>query len=264
MKRILLLGAALLAMSAWTNAAHAEKIVLAADEWCPYNCEAGSDKPGFMVEIAREAFKRHDIDVEYVTVPWTRAIEEARTNKYTGIIGAYYGDAPDFIYPEKPQGRTVMTFFVKDGNDWTFSGIDSLSHVSLGTIADYSYSTELDEYIEKNKINPRMIQIVSGDNAMDVNIKKLANDRIGALVEDKQVMAYRLAQDDMADMRGVLKQAGDLPAPEDGDGIIFVAFSPQNPNAQKYADILTQETQAMRESGDLAKILERYGVTDFE
>jgi polar amino acid transport system substrate-binding protein len=244
--------------------AYAETITLVADEWCPYNCEPGSDRPGFMVEIARAAFARHGIDVDYVTVPWTRAIEDTRQNKYTGIIGAYYGDAEDFVYPARPQGRTVMTFYVRDGNVWRYDGIDSLAGISLGTIADYSYSTALDEYIEKNKTDPHRIQVIAGDNAMDVNIRKLVNDRIGAMIEDKQVMAYRLAQEDMAAIRPQIAEAGDLPAPDDGNGIIFVAFSPENPKARAYADILSDETQALRENGELAKILERYGVSDFE
>ena len=37
--------------------ARADEVVLLADAWCPYNCEPGSDTPGFMIEIARELLR---------------------------------------------------------------------------------------------------------------------------------------------------------------------------------------------------------------
>lgn len=49
--------------------ARAETITIVADPWCPYNCEPGSDEPGFMVEIARRVFAEAGIEVRYETVP---------------------------------------------------------------------------------------------------------------------------------------------------------------------------------------------------
>lgn len=243
--------------------ARAETVVLAADEWCPYNCDPASDKPGFMVEIAREALGRHGITVEYVVLPWARAIEEVRANKYAGIIGAYYGDAEDFIFPDTPQGRSTMMFYTPATSAWNFTAETDLDAVSLGVIADYSYSVALDAYIEKHKADPARIQVVAGDNAMDANIQKLLHGRIGAMIEDKQVVDYNLSAPERAAQRAGLREAGMLPTPDDGNGIVYVAFSPAHPQARKYAKILSDETNAMRASGDLRKILDRYGVNDF-
>ena len=263
MRRFSLLAGMMVALLAHAAAARAETIVLAADEWCPYNCDPVSDKPGFMVEIAREALGRHGITVEYVVLPWARAIEEVRANKYAGIIGAYYGDAEDFIYPETPQGRSTMMFYTPAESAWNFGTEADLDKVSLGVVADYSYSVALDAYIEKHKTDPARIQIVSGDNAMDANIQKLLHGRIGAMIEDKQVVDFNLSGADMTATRTGLREAGILPTPDDGNGIVFVAFSPAHPHAQKYAKILSDETKAMRASGNLKKILDRYGVNDF-
>ena len=242
----------------------AETVVLAADEWCPYNCEAGSDKPGFMVELARAAFAKHGIAVEYVTVPWARAIEETRQNKYAGIIGAYYGDAEDFVFPKVPQGRSDMTFYVKKDSTWNYTDNTSLDNLSLGVIADYSYSQGLDAYIEQHKADPKRIQIVSGDDALEANIQKVLHGRIGAFIEDKQVIDYSLSTPEMQPHKENLREAGLLPTPSDGNGIVFIAFSPANPNAAKYAELLSAETMAMRKNGELKKILDRYGVRDFD
>lgn len=258
----LILG--LVALCGLSVPAHAETIVLAADEWCPYNCDPASDKPGFMVEIAREALGRHGITVEYVTVPWARAIEDTRQNKYAGIIGAYYGDAEDFIYPEVPQGRSDMTFYVKKDSAWNFTKDADLDAISLGVIADYSYSVALDAYIEQYKTDSKRVQSVSGDDALQANMQKVLHGRIGALIEDKQVMDYTLSAPEMATIRAGIREAGLLPSPDDGNGIIFIAFSPNNPHAKKYAQILSDETKAMRKSGKLKELLDHYGVQDFD
>ncbi|MEQ1790535.1 MAG: hypothetical protein ABL857_08835, partial [Rickettsiales bacterium] len=42
-----------------TNAHAAEQttINIVADEWCPFNCDPESDKPGYVIELAKEIFK---------------------------------------------------------------------------------------------------------------------------------------------------------------------------------------------------------------
>lgn len=240
-----------------------ETITLVADGWCPYNCEPNSDRPGYMVELAKSAFARHNIDVVYSNLPWARAIEDARQNKYTGIIGAYYSDAPDFIFPKSPQGLCRFSFFVKKNDPWTFLDMSSLKTRSLGAINDYSYSVELDDYVVTNRNNLQRLQILSGDNALDNNIKKLLMGRVDTIIEDKQVFGYFLSPAEYEQVRMSIKDAGTLPDKEDGNGIIFIAFSPKNPNSPRYAKILSDETELMRKSGELQQILSKYGIADF-
>ena len=54
-------------------------IVIAADQWCPINCVPGSDRPGFMIEIARTCHCR-------------------------GVRG----ECPGFHFPENEQGRATL------------------------------------------------------------------------------------------------------------------------------------------------------------
>lgn len=250
----------LMPLQSW---AQQETITLVADGWCPYNCEPSSDRPGYMVEVATAAFAKHGIKVEYSNLPWARAIEDTRAGKYTGIIGAYYSDAPDFIYPQTPQGICRFAFYVRSEDSWNYSGIPSLKERALGAINDYSYNVELDDYILNNKENTKNVQILSGDNALDNNLKKLLMKRINTVIEDRQVMAYYLSPPEYEEVKNSIREAGILPDEEDGNGIIFIAFSPSNENSSKYAKILSDETQNMRKSGELKKILDKYGIEDF-
>ncbi len=237
-----------------------ETITIVADTWCPYNCNPKSPHPGFMVDIAKQAFAKHNIDVVYSIVPWTRAIEETRKGQHSAIIGAAFGDAPDFIFPQIPQGFVQNHFYVKKGGTWRYSGADSLKNIIIGVIADYSYSDEMDQYISKYKLDPEKISMISGDNALGINISKLKRDKIGTVLEGKYVMDYYLSQNNM---KGTLDDAGTLPPSK--DDFLHIAFSPKDKKqARRYAQILSEETAKMRASGELARILDIYGLKDWE
>ncbi len=242
------------------SAAHAETITMAADSWCPYNCEPESANPGYIVEVARKAFAKHDIKVEYQILPWPRAIKETSEGKHNAIIGASRNDAPDFIFPSIEQAFMRNAFYVKKGSNWRYSGIKSLDSVSLGLIRDYAYGTTLDEYIKANQNNMKRIQLASGDNALDANIKKLLAGRVGAIVEAEAVMTYKMHE--QPGLKETLDFAGSVEASIEDN--LYIAFSPVIKDSQRYADILSQEMIKMRESGELTAILKSYGLQDWK
>lgn len=243
-------------------AASAETVTIAADEWCPYNCAPASEHPGFMIEIARQAFKKHNIDVEYKILPWSRAVSATRKNKYTAIVGATSGDAPDFVFPVYAQGLSIMGFYTHKQSSWTYKNMYSLSDVTLGAISDYSYSDEVDAYIETHKKDRRLVQLVSGEKALELNVKKLRNKRVDAVIEDINVLGNFLTE---TDQESALREAGILDYRRGyKEQLLYVAFSPKHPKAREYARILGDETRLMRESGQLQKILDDYGLQDWK
>lgn len=237
-------------------AVQAETITIVADEWCPYNCAPGSDKPGYMIEIAQKVLGEAGHTIEYSNMPWSRAIEESRRGRFTAIVGAARDDAPDFVYPDQPLGISGSVFAVKKGADWKYTGTDSLAAVSVGVIQDYSYSEEFDAYSATHAKDSKRIQVATGENALSTNIRKLDAGRIGALLEDKAVFEYQLAQEGKI---GAFDFAGGLEEAE-----IFIAFSPAIPAAKDYAKLLGEGIANLRASGELAKILERYGLKDWK
>ena len=93
-------GACLLLVVSSFSPISADTIIIGADEWCPINCEPGSERPGFLVETARAVFEKAGHNLEYVKMPWSRTLDEVRKGRINGAIGAYFQDAPDFIFPE--------------------------------------------------------------------------------------------------------------------------------------------------------------------
>lgn len=252
-----LVGALLSLGAAASTPAVADVISLRADEWCPYNCAPGDAKPGYMVEIAKKVFEAAGHPIDYQILNWARAIEETRAGKFTGIVGAAKGDAEDFVFPEEALGASINVFAVRKADTWTYDGIPSLSGRSLGAVRDYSYGDVIDKYIEANKGSATKIQVASGDNALEINLRKLQKGRLDTVVEGDYVLKYTLAK---LGMDNDIKVAG---ADAEADPI-YIAFSPANPKSQEYAALLTKGLAELRASGQLQEILGKYGLKDWK
>lgn len=256
--RFKLLGLSLLAALAWSGTspvpALAQDLVFAADEWCPYNCEAGAELPGLVVEMIAEIFGAEGLTTGYRVVPWARAIEEARGGAFTGIIGAGHTEAPDFIFPETPAFFVSDAFYVPLGSNWRFEGMDSLRDQRFGVIRDYSYGNLFDTYIEENRNDPQRIFEITGEAPLPRLVQMLATGRLDLVVEDRSVMSWLLAEQGAA---GSIQEAAVFA--QDG---VFVAFSPANPRSPYLAELFDRGLQTMRANGRLTEILARYGLDE--
>ena len=235
--------------------AKADEIVLVADEWCPYNCSPDSEHKGFMVEIAEYSFARKGHTIHYAIVPWKRAIQGTRDGRYDGIIGAGKNETPDFIFPDMEIGLSRHTFYVNRGTTWKYSDLDSLEGITLGVVNNYSYGNLFNDYIQPNKNDSDKIQIVSGENALASNIRKLQMGRIDATIEDRLVFQHYLKENNIPDR---FSEAGIAYVEA-----VYICFSPRRVKAHEYADIITSGMRELRASGKLDQILEKYGITDW-
>jgi polar amino acid transport system substrate-binding protein len=235
----------------------AETVTLRADTWCPFNCDPESDLPGYFIEIAKAALEPAGHKIEYANLNWARAISEARDGKYVGIVGAAKSDAPDFTYPEVSMGKANNCFFTKPDSKWNFSGEASLSEVIIGSVKDYTYGEPVDSYIVKNAKDSKKVDVVAGDAPLELNIKKLQAGRIGAVLESDFVFRSYLFSKKMPE--NSFRKAGCL---KEGDDL-FIAFGPKAANGKVLAKLIGDKVTAMRKDGSLAKLLARYGVSDW-
>ncbi len=229
-------------------------ISIRADVWCPYNCEPGA-KPGYMIELADAAFKAANLKIDYQNLNWARAIAETREQKFTAIVGAAKNDAEDFIFPENALGLSRSCFYTKKDSTWSYKNASSLEGITIGVIKDYTYGDEIDNYIKKHEKDSKRVDIVSGDNPLDLNIKKVKAGRIAAFIEDEAVGDYTIAQ---RKLTGDLKLAGCVK-----ETPLYIAFGPKNPKSKEYAKILSDHVAKARKDGSLAKLLDSYGLKDW-
>ncbi|MWV13324.1 transporter substrate-binding domain-containing protein [Pseudomonas sp. R-28-1W-6] len=243
----------LLALAVLAGGVRAETLVIAADIWCPVNCEPGSARPGIFVELAQEIFAEAGIDVHYRALNWARVLQEVRRGELNAAIGAGVEDAPDFLFTATPVALSRNCFFTRADSTWRFGGLASLAQQRLGVINDYSYGDELNGYIASHRRDSQRIQIAAGDKAMELNLAKLERARLDVVLENSWVMQAALARQGK---RGTLREAGcrspDMP--------IYLAFSPALPSSARYVELFEQGLRRYKANGRLQALLDAYGV----
>jgi len=238
---------------------YAETLTFADRPICPYVCadaETGelAEQPGFLYEIMQAVFEPKGYTLKVVILPLSRAIQQVREGKFTGILGSSKDISPDFIFPDQPQAITQFCLYVKAGNSWRYEGIPSLSGMRLGGMIGLHFGV-LQEYVDQYRKSD-VVQLVGGEDAKEKNVKKLLAGRIDVLYDEASSLAY------------FLKQQGWEDRVQQADCIMkiigYTAFSPALPQSKEYARLLSEGMEKLRESGQLQTILSKYGLKDWK
>ncbi|NQV15772.1 transporter substrate-binding domain-containing protein [bacterium] len=230
----------------------ADTITLVADKWCPYTCSPKTVQPGYVVEISRIVHEKAGHKLLYKLVPWPRAVKEARNGKYNGIIGFTKKDVEGFINTENEVGIAQDAFFVKSGESWKYRELSSLKEIEVvGYPNGYHYTPEIDKYFQK----ANNVDVIPGDNPIKPMVKMLLKGRINTFPENEMVVKYFLKQTNQTDKLAI--------AGEFNRSNVYVGFGLNSPTHQRDMKILSDGIQMLRTTGELDKILDRYGIKDW-
>lgn len=231
------------------------KLTLVGSEWCPYNCAQESPLGlGYMIDVAKEVFEPTGQTVDYQLVTWARAVDEAKAGNVQGLVGSSKRDG--LIFTKQPLGIAQNGFAVRKGDGFAYAGAPSLKGKVLAAINGYSYTDDIDAYIKTASADETAVQLVSGDNALTLNLRKLTAKRVDLVVDDVNVLLQQAALMGISDQVEVVP--GGLPDP------VYIAFSAARPDSQALADQLDDGLARLRQSGRLRQILERYHLTDWQ
>ena len=232
----------------------ADVITLRSDEWYPMSGVPGSDKPGFMIEIAERAWADSGHTVDYQIMPWERALVAVEQGEFDCVVGAYHADAPTFIFPEEAIGMDDAGFYGLVGDKFAYS-IDALKAKKIAVIGGYAYDEgEIDELIKAGGAN---VQVSKGNSALEKNIKMLLAGRVDIAIESPAVMEAKLSE------MGVAGKVVELTTLNDPSGL-HIACSPNKPTSELYTQQLSAGVKKLRASGELVKIMAKYGLTDWK
>lgn len=237
-----------------TIAGPSQTISIRSDDWCPFICDPASNTPGIMVEIARKAFSNPDYVIDVQVMEWSKALEETRQGHFTMVAGAYKTDAPDFVFPTEEQSFSRDCFYTQASSNWFYNGTKALENIKLATVEGYSYGDDVDTWI---KANAAAISPASGEAPLQDNLTKLSTGKADVLIESSAVMQWQLMQSSSPPK---IRQAGCSGRGEE----LFIAISPKQTDAQALAQKLSKTTADMRASGELKKLLMKYGQYDWK
>lgn len=205
-------------------------ITLVADKWCPFNCSETPGHRGILVERATAALAGEGIQVDYIEMPWSRAITGVRDGTYDAIVGAGRSETPDFHFPTEPLATARHSFFTLASARWRYQGLESLRRVRIGVIQDYSYGGLYQDYIEPNQGDVARLAILRGNRVLPRLIRMLQLGRIDALVAEERVLNYYFISRGRVNP---LRHAG-LANSE----ALYVAFSPALDEGKELAEAL--------------------------
>jgi polar amino acid transport system substrate-binding protein len=239
-----------------TLASAADPVVrLCADQWMPYNGAPADAKPGYVIELARTIFEPKGIKVDYTVMPYEEALAKVKEGTMSGAIGANKEEGKDLVLPEEPIGSLATCLLTLVDNTWTYDNIGSFRKARLGAIKGYTYWPALDAYIEKN-LGKDSVLVAEGDEPLEILMQKLQAKEIDVVVESEPILLWYLRSHELDRNRFRVVFKGTNEA-------IYVAFSP-NDEGRRFAALFDEGIRALRASGELTKLLGRYGLRDWQ
>lgn len=237
------------------SGAWAGSLIVASDEWCPYNCGPGDGREGYAVDILRAIFEPAGIAVDYRIMGWERALEEARRGHVAAVIGADREEAEGFVFPKEEIGVDYFAFFVRTGDPWRYMGPRSLLGRHLGIPAGYGLAPDIEAFYDAHGKEIDIYRASREKPALH-NLQLLVEGRLDVVADDAQVVCYIAHSEGLL---GSIEYAG-----YDGDHVkLYIAFSPADPMSLSHAALFDKGMKALRASGRLARLLDGYGLSDW-
>jgi len=233
----------------------ADTITITSDAWCPYNCDEKSEKQGFLVDIFTYIFKQYGYEVEYVvSSSYAKAIKDVRSNKYDALIATTHDETPDFLFPKLPIAYSYDVILIAKDSEWKYTSEESLNELTLGLIKGYIYDEPIQRHISLNRNNPKKIQIISGNHALEYNLKKLQYKKITATIDDQLLIKYNYTSKQDVMPFKIAERMETYP--------LYIAFSPKNYKSQRYVEMFNRGFKRLLHTKQMEKILQKYNLTE--
>jgi len=182
-KFITLLGILLLA--SLSPLAQAERLRIVSDDWAPYIYQEDGQAKGLHFEVASEVFKRLNIDVDWVFMPWKRCLAMVEEGQVDGILGLFRRPAREafILYPDEPLSQVRFVLFQARARPHQVNTLQDLEGLTVGTSPGYNYSPEFNtaSYFRREP-----------GPTHAANLGKLALGRVDLVVTDLQAGRYLL------------------------------------------------------------------------
>ena len=167
-----------------------ETIRLTNGEWLPYMSATLKHK-GVASRIVSEAFALEGIDVEYTFFPWKRAYALVTNGEFDGSLAwASKKEREKEVYYSKEGvilGQTM--FFYKNDLELSWhvkkQNYENLKGLTIGTLIGYKYLDVFDIAVKNKIVNEQKV------STLEINFKKLLNNRIDLLISNNDV-AYNV------------------------------------------------------------------------
>lgn len=236
------------AVFAWTGNAQAETLRIATGELPPYASSARPDQ-GISLHIVRQAFARVGVQVEYVFLPWTRALVETREGRWdaTAAWGRNAERDRGLLISDNVLTEQWQILYRNDRN-FSWSSLQDLAGLRIGVVADYTYTPAFWQMVRDGTLRAD----VAPDDVSNLN--KLLAGRVDVVPLDRNVACDLLGAKFTGEQARRVKAHPKLFVP---DFTTHLMMSERQPASAKRMELFNQGLKALRQSGEYSKILQQ-------
>jgi polar amino acid transport system substrate-binding protein len=237
--------------------ATADTIRIRADEWLPYNGRSTLRPPGYMIEMASAIAEAAGHRIDYRHIPWDDALAGVESGSFDCVVGAAAEEVPGFPRPALAWGESQSVAYTLAASTLVIDDVEAIKSLRLAVLADYSYGEVLDAWIEgEGAGSDRLVAVETNVRASRAVLSYLIAGKVDVVIDDRNVILNTLRDEGLEGRVVERLEVG----PADP---VYIACTPADPRGARYAALFEQGTRQLRESGQLANILARYGLTDW-
>jgi len=223
----------------------ADVLRLAGNAWPPYT-DRRLPEDGLSVDLIRTALGRAGYRIEYIEVPWERALLGLKTGSYDMVNGWPALNRAGYVRRSQPFLTNRMRWVQRRDSDIRYDGLASLAGYAVALSRGYGYSEELENDSRLNK----------GYAANFVQAARmLAVGRVDLTLEDERTALFHFRRE--------LKQVSDALSFVPGEfRLRDLSLAVRNSHPQQAAILaaFNREIAAMEQEGSYAAIFLRHGL----
>lgn len=229
----------------------AEKVSVAAIDWCPQLCTV-KDQPGYVNEVLARVFEDSPFQLEVEVLSWSRAIYQVKKGDKVALLSPAKAEAPGLVYPDNEVGVQRMCFFTRIENSWQYVNPESLKGLAIA-IGDDTSVAALNDYIADEAYDFRPMHY--DENFITKNLKMLDAGRIDTFIFTQNTTQYEMKK--MGVSRRY-KNAGCVSQEK-----IYIAFSPAKETrvlVEQLKNYFDSHIIDLYDNGKINKILKKYHI----
>jgi polar amino acid transport system substrate-binding protein len=219
------------------------------DNFPPFSFQEKGALTGVAIDVVNEMAKRLGISVEIKAYPWSRVLKSIEEGVVDGGFSVF----------EKEERKAFCLYtgiiqyeeyhlFVKKGKEFPFSGIKDLYGKTIGIDRGVFVSKEFEKAVTELKI------FVEEVNDMQMlNVKKVSQGRVDALIGDMEVIPY-YAQ--VSGLAGQIVSLGSVH--EKQASYLVLSKNSALPNKAEWQQKITTALKNIWEDGTYQQIVKRF------
>lgn len=223
-------------------------LVVGTDEWAPYEYAANGGVQGIATDILSAVFRRMDVPVDSISqFPWIRGLRMLEGGELDVLYaGIYDPDRLTYVrYHSVPLVASRWVLFArKDKAATPYKSIDDLRGRTLGVVRGYSYTPEINDLIEGN----RLVVETSSD---ETNLEMLVRGRVDYALCDMLNCQY------LANRLGIDLDVQPVPGPPLSEIRLFALFNRDN-ISESFIERFDAELRAFKSEDSYAAILRKH------